>query len=135
MNWITVDELMVIHAKVIAETGGAGGIVNGGALQSAVQRPFTTFAGNPLFESLVDKVAARIHSIVSFHPFVDGNKRAALVAGDVVLRLNQQRLKPSEEVEPFFWSIARGEKDVAEIAAWLETNTEPFESSPEGEHP
>jgi death-on-curing protein len=61
-----------------------------------------------------------------FHPFADGNKRTALVASDICLRLNGYRLVPSEAVEPFFWAIARGEKDVEEIAIWLQSHVEPW---------
>lgn len=65
---------------VIEETGGVGGVVNPGGLESAVQRPFSAFENIELFPDLEAKVAALIHSIIAFHPFVDGNKRTALVA-------------------------------------------------------
>jgi len=79
-----------------------------------------------LFLDLVSKVAALIHSLIAFHPFLDGNKRTALVAADVCLRLNGYRLVPSEQIEPFFWSVARGENDVNQIAQWLSTHVQPF---------
>jgi len=79
-----------------------------------------------LFPDLVSKVAALIHSIIAFHPFADGNKRTALVAADVCLRLNGYRIVPSEEVEPFFWAVARGEREVDGIAQWLRSHTEPW---------
>lgn len=131
MNWITVEELLLIHARVIDETGGAHGVINAGAVQSALQRPFSAFGGQAFFPGLLDKVAALVHSIIAFHPFVDGNKRTALVAGDVVLRLNGSRLIPSDAVEPFFWAIARGEHDEQQITAWLAANTGP--QAPSGE--
>jgi len=87
---------------------------------------FTAFAGEELFLDLVSKVAALIHSLIAFHPFLDGNKRTALVAADVCLRLNGYRLVPSEQIEPFFWSVARGENDVNQIAQWLSTHVQPF---------
>ena len=124
MNWITLDDLLLIHARVIEATGGVRGVVNAGGLESALLRPFTTFDGVELFPDLLAKVAALIHSIIAFHPFADGNKRVALVAGDICLRLNGLRLTPSDDVEPFFWSIARGEQAVESIAAWLREHTE-----------
>lgn len=126
MTWISLFELVVIHHRVIEETGGLHGTANPGALESAVARPFVAFAGAELFPDLITKVASLIHSLVAFHPFLDGNKRTALVAGDVCLRLNGYRLVPSHESEPFFWSIARGEQNVNEIGQWLRTHTEPF---------
>ena len=127
MNWITLEELALIHERVIAETGGVHGITNPGGLESALARPFTAFGGQELFLDLWGKVAALVHSVIAFHPFADGNKRTALVAADVCLRLNGFRLVPSGEVEPFFWAAARGEKAIEEIAAWLKAHSEPWQ--------
>jgi death-on-curing protein len=124
LNWISLEELAVIHERVVEETGGVHGIMNPGGLESAIARPFTTFGGKQLFPDLLSKVATLIHSLIAFHPFVDGNKRTALVAADVCMRLNGYRLVPSDEVESFFWAIARGEKSIEEITVWLKANTE-----------
>ncbi|OGF67416.1 MAG: hypothetical protein A2Y62_02270 [Candidatus Fischerbacteria bacterium RBG_13_37_8] len=114
---------MIIHENVIAETGGVHGIINPGSLESSLARPFTTVGNKEFFPTLWAKVSALIHSLIAFHPFVDGNKRTALVAADVCLRLNGYRLIPSDEVESFFWSIARGEQSIEEIINWIENNT------------
>ena len=119
MNWISSFELLLIHEKVIAETGGNKGVLNFGNLKAAVSRPFAAFGDQEVFPSLTAKIAAQIHAISSYHPFVDGNKRAALVAADVCLRLNGYRLAASVDLESFFWSIARGERSVEDIEAWL----------------
>ncbi len=126
MNWINELDLLIIHALVLQETGGAIGVRDLHTLTSAVSRPFATFEGQDLYPDLFHKVAALIHSIIMFHPFVDGNKRVGLVAGDVCLRMNGHRLVSSEEVESFFWSIARGEQSVESIAEWLREHTEPL---------
>lgn len=130
MNWITLLELLLIHDRVLQETGGVHGVTNPGGIESALARPFTSLGGVELFPDLTSKVAALIHSLIAFHPFADGNKRAALVAADVCLRLNGYRLVPSEEVEPFFWAVARGEKDIDDIVIWLSTH---IGASPNGE--
>lgn len=127
MNWMTIEELLLIHERVIEATGGLKSHVNLGSLESALSRPFTSFAGQEMFPTLHDKIGALIHSIIAFHPFVDGNKRTALVAADVCLRLNGYRLVPSDEVEPFFWSVARGEQSLEDIIVWLQHHTEPWE--------
>ena len=126
MNWLSPAELVIIHARVIAETGGLPGVSNPGAVESALARPFTSFAGQELFPDLPAKVGALVHSIILFHPFFDGNKRTALVAADICLRLNGYRLTPSDEIEPFFWAMARGEKDIPEITEWLRRQVEPW---------
>ena len=119
MNWISSFELLLIHEKVITETGGNKGVLNFGNLKAAVSRPFTAFGDQEVFPSLTAKIAAQIHAISSYHPFVDGNKRTALVAADVCLRLNGCCLAASDDLESFFWSIARGERSVEDIEAWL----------------
>jgi len=126
VNWISLQELILIHARVIEETGGAQGTINPGGVESALARPFSAFDGTELFADLPAKVAALVHALIQFHPFVDGNKRTALVAADVCLRLNGYRLIPSEQVESFFWAIARGEKSAEQIAEWLTTRIEPW---------
>lgn len=73
MNWITLTELVLIHERVINQTGGVHGITNPGGLESALARPFTAFGGKELFPDLISKVAAMIHSLIAFHPFADGN--------------------------------------------------------------
>jgi death-on-curing protein len=75
MNWITLLDLVIIHERVIEETGGVNGVTNPGGLESALARPFTSFEEIALFPDLVSKVAALIHSIIAFHPFADGNKQ------------------------------------------------------------
>jgi len=99
---------------------------NPGGLEACLARPFSGFGETEIFPNLASKVAALTHSIISGHPFVDGNKRTALVAADVCLRLNGYRLIPSQEAEQFFWDVARGEKSVGEITDWIQTHMEPW---------
>lgn len=123
MNWISSFELLVIHEKVIAETGGNQGVLNFSNLKAAVQRSFAAFGDKELFPDLTSKVAALIQAIALYHPFIDGNKRTSLVAADVCLRLNGYRLANSDDVESFFWSIARGERAVEDIESWVINQT------------
>ena len=127
MKWITLEELLLIHEKVIEEIGGIKGQINVGSLESSLLRPFTSFDNKEMFPMLWDKIGVLIHSIIAFHPFSDGNKRTALVAADVCLRLNGYHLIPSSEVESFFWSIARGEKTVETIIDWVNDHIEHWE--------
>ena len=124
MNWINLADLVLVHEQVIDATGGVHGIINPAALESALVRPFTSLGGEDMFPNLWSKVAALIHSIITFHPFADGNKRTALIAADVCLKLNGFKLVASEETAPFFWAIARGEKSLEEIITWLKAHTE-----------
>ncbi|MCW5935265.1 MAG: type II toxin-antitoxin system death-on-curing family toxin [Fimbriimonadia bacterium] len=115
MIWLSSAEILHIHHLIIQETGGLPGVLNQDALSSALARPFSSYESLEFYPDILSKVAVLIHSLISSHPFVDGNKRIALVAGDVCLRLNGYFLVPSDKVEPFFWSIARGEQSVETI--------------------
>lgn len=126
MTWITVRELLAIRRNVVAHHDLRRGIHNRAAVYSAVRRPFTAFGGHDLFPTLLEKVAALIHTLIAFHPFLEGNESTALVAADVCLRLNGRRIAPSADVDPFFRAIARGDHEVATIAAWLVLHTEPW---------
>jgi death on curing protein len=126
VKWITLDELLSIHQDAIVFAGGASGVRNPGALESALARPFTSFGGVEIFPGLEAKVAALIDSLIAFHPFIDGNKRTALAAANICLQLHGKHIIPSKEVEPYFWSIARGEQTIEEIKEWLNSNIEPW---------
>jgi len=129
LNWLSLRELVLIHGVVITETGGVPGIINPVALESALLRPFSSFGGQEHYPAIWQKIAALVHSLIVFHPFADGNKRTAFVAADVILKLNGYHLRPSPDHEAFFWAIARGEKSVEAIAAWLKEAAEPWEAT------
>lgn len=129
MIWITPRELLVIRRHVTERLPFQTGIVNAAAIYSAVRRPFTAFGGHELYPTLLEKVAALIHSLIAFHPFTEGNESTALLAGDVCLRLNGRRLRPDAALASFVRSIARGECEVPEIAAWLGESSERIKSN------
>lgn len=128
MNWITIEELLYLHEGISAEIGCATGILNVGGLETVLVRPFTSFDGRDMFPDLNSKVAVLIHSLIAFHPFVDGNGSLALIAADVCLKLNGRRIVPSDENAKFFKAIVLGEKSVADIAEWLVAHTESWHS-------
>ncbi len=70
MNLLSLIELALIHERVIEETGGVHGMTNPGGLESALERPFTSFGGVALFPDLISKVATLIHSMIAFHPML-----------------------------------------------------------------
>jgi death on curing protein len=123
MKWISIEELLFIHEKVIKETGGISGVINFPSIESCLNKPFTSFGGVDVFPEIRDKVACLIHSIISFHPFIDGNKRTALVAADVCLNLNGLCLEETHDLEPFFWEIAKGNKEINEISIFIKNHS------------
>ncbi len=124
MRYLTPEQVLFIHARLIAETGGGHGIRDLSLLLSAVARPQAVFDGNELYPDLYHKAAALMDSLINNHPFVDGNKRSGIASAAMLLRLNGYQLTASnEEVEFFVLAIARGEESVEAIAEWLSLNT------------
>lgn len=124
MRYLTPEQVLFIHARLIAETGGEHGIRDLGLLLSAVARPEGTFDGEELYPDLYHKAAALMESLINSHPFVDGNKRSGIASAAMFLRLKGYQLTASnEELESFVLSIARGEVSVEAIAEWLNLNT------------
>lgn len=85
---LTAETVKAIHDEVLQAHGGLGGLRDAGLLDSAVSAPQATWGGEPLFTDAVDVAAAYLFYICRNHPFNDGNKRAALASGLVVLKAN-----------------------------------------------
>ena len=119
--WVPEKAVLGVHAEMIAEHGGLGGVRDPGLLDSALARPQNLYAyGDP---TLFELAAAYAHAIVRNHPFVDGNKRAALMTAYVFLRLNGYRLTaPEVEAVAVFRDLAAGEIDETVLTKWIESN-------------
>lgn len=85
MRYLTLGEVVDLHRAVIETAGGASGIRDLGALESALAQPRASFGGVDLHTSLTDKAAALCFSLVNNHPFVDGNKRLGHAATETFL--------------------------------------------------
>ena len=85
---LTVDIVSEIHAEAIAAFGGMNGVRDVALLESAVAAPQATFGGESPFKDLAEVAAAYLFYLCRNHPFLDGNKRTALGACIVFLRLN-----------------------------------------------
>lgn len=82
-EYVTTADALFFHQQLIQRYGGASGVRDLGALESALHRPQTGY-----YDTLVDEAAALLESLVQNHPFVDGNKRVAFAVVDVFLRIN-----------------------------------------------
>jgi death-on-curing protein len=122
---IEVSEVEKIHNILIDRFGGAKGVRDKGILESAIGRPFRTFGGKDLYPDPVEKAAAIFESIVSNHPFVDGNKRTAYVLLRLVLKRNQLDIKVGQDVKyDFVIKAAKGELTFDKIREWIRDNLE-----------
>ena len=124
IRYLTSEQVLFIHARLLAETGGEHGIRDLGLLQSAVARPQAVFDGNELYPGIHQKAAALLESLINNHPFVDGNKRTGITAAAMFLKINNFSLTASnQEVESFVLSIASGEQTVESITEWLKSHS------------
>lgn len=112
----TLEEALELHSRVIEAFGGSAGVRDLGMLESALYRPQMKY-----YESLFDKAAALLESLLMNHPFVDGNKRVAFFLTDSFLRLNGYRLDVSaQRTYNFFMKlIAHAPDRLDKIRAWL----------------
>jgi death-on-curing protein len=92
MRYLSIAEVLDIHERLLADSGGILGVRDLGALESAVSQPRATYGGLDLYPDLVAKAAALCYSLVMNHAFVDGNKRIGHAAMETCLILNGQRL-------------------------------------------
>ncbi len=85
---LTVEVVQEIHTEAIGQFGGSAGIRELALLESAVAAPRATFGGESVYTDVAEVAAAYLFFLCRNHPFVDGNKRAALGSCIVFLRLN-----------------------------------------------
>ena len=88
VQFLSSDELLEIHTKLIARYGGPPGLRDAGLLESALFRPQTGY-----YNDLAEMGSALFESLILNHPFVDGNKRIAFFGTDVFFRLNGYKLE------------------------------------------
>ena len=120
MEYLTVAEVLLLHARLIQRTGGSGGVRDVGLLESALARPQAAFGGEDLYPDLWSKAAALMQALVQTHPCVDGNKRTALAATGIFLELNDHVLAASnDEALDFARQVTGGEMTLQEMATWL----------------
>lgn len=120
MKYLTVEQVLAIHARAIARFGGDPGIRDRGLVESAVAQPRAAFGGQPLYPTLEEKAGALAFSLIKNHAFVDGNKRVGAAALLTFLGRNGYTLRASvDEMESIIMRVAAGELDRAGFVAWV----------------
>lgn len=123
--YLSITQILAIHDRMIKRFGGLAGIRDLSLAESAVGRPQSTFDGKDLYESIFQKAAALLQSLLENHPFVDGNKRTALTSTGVFLELNGYILLNFhvEEVE-FAIQVDKESLTIEEITKWLHDHSQ-----------
>ncbi|MDA0810777.1 MAG: type II toxin-antitoxin system death-on-curing family toxin [Verrucomicrobia bacterium] len=119
---LTLEIVEEIHAEAIAQFGGSFGLRDRAMLESAVAAPQASFGGRSPFTDVIDVAGAYLFYLCSNHPFIDGNKRAALGACLVFLQLNGISPAPdSVEWENLTMAVAAGALARDEVTERLRT--------------
>ncbi len=119
--WIPREMILAMHLRQLAEHGGGEGVRDTGLLDSALGRPENKLAyGEP---DIFDLAAAYAYGIARNHPFIDGNKRTALVASFTFLYVNGYALETSQDENVrVFLALAAGDLDEDNLAAWFRSH-------------
>jgi death-on-curing protein len=120
MRYLTLHEVLEAHEHILQQSGGEPGVLNLGALESALAQPRMTFDDHDLYPTLVEKAAALGFSLIQNHPFVDGNKRTAHAAMETLLVLNSYQIVATvEEQEDIILNVAAGKSNREVFTEWL----------------
>lgn len=121
VQFLSLDEAIAIHERLIERFGGSEGLRDPGLLESALFRPQTGY-----YADLAQMAAALFESLISNHAFVDGNKRVAFFISDTFLRLNGWFLKVEADHGYSFIinSLEAGKCDYDHILPWIQNYLE-----------
>lgn len=123
-NWILEDVVSAVHKRQIAEHGGAEGVRDVNLLLSALAKPRNLYNYSDSKPDISAMAASYAYGIARNHPFVDGNKRTALVVCRLFLKLNGVELTiTNAEKYHIFMRLAAGKLSKEKLANWMRTNS------------
>ena len=127
MRYLSLPEVLEIHRRVLAQSGGAGGVRDLGAIESALTQPEMTFDGDDLYPTLAAKASAICFSLLMNHPFVDGNKRVGHAAMEIFLVLNGHELCAEvDNAESVILQLAAGRLTREDFVDWVTTHIQRY---------
>ena len=122
-DFLLLTDVLQLHADQIKRYGGSLGVRDMGLLESAIAQPQTGLGGDYFYDEPFGMAAAYMFHIVQNHPFVDGNKRAGVVAALLFLSLNGRIIQaPQGSLYDLTIQVATGQADKVEIAAFFESH-------------
>ena len=129
MRFLTVEEILELHDRVIKASGGMSGVRQLGDVEKAVAQPQMSFEGQDLYVGLAEKAAALGFSLICNHPFVDGNKRIGHAALETFLVLNGWELDATvDEQERIILAVADATLGREQFVAWVASHMRPMAS-------
>jgi death on curing protein len=123
VRFLTLGEVLALHRRILAGSGGRTGIRDLGAIASALAQPRVSVGGKDAYPTLLEKAAALGYSLIRNHGFIDGNKRIAHAAMEVFLIMNGMEIRASvDEQERLMLSLAAGKVSREALTDWLRSN-------------
>ena len=124
MYYLTGEDILYLHFKLIEDFGGSHGIRDENRLKSVVEAPKQEVFGKELYPDIFDKAAVYARNIISDHLFVDGNKRSGITCASVFLLKNGYKLSAkNKELEDFAVKIAVDKLGLNLVSEWFKKNS------------
>ena len=124
IRFVPLEVVLTIHADLLQRYGGRAGMRDRKLLESALAQPKMTIEGRFVHKTIFEKAAAYGYHLCKNHPFVDGNKRVALVLMDIFLERNGWEIVAHEEqAYAMMMDLATGKLSKAQLASWLKKNS------------
>lgn len=121
MKTLQIKDIIKLHSKMIAATGGASGIRDIGLVESAFNRCHSSFGGQDLYPEVIEKISVTAYSLINNHGFIDGNKRIGIAVMLMLLKLNDLQITYSQtELVDLGAGVASGEINEDGIEKWIE---------------
>lgn len=131
MRYLALGEVLWLHGRLLATSGGAAGVRDFGRLQAALEQPKATWDDADLYPDLQSKAAALCFGLVLGHPFVDGNKRIGHAAMEMFLLLNGFTLDADVgDAERVMLALAAGSLTRDELLEWIRSHIAPMGDEP-----
>lgn len=125
MQYLSVQDLIVINEEVVLATGGSSGVRDTGLVESISMKPRATFGGEDLYPDVFLKAAVLYEAVINYHAFVDGNKRTGLASLIEFLLRNSFKLRATNlELEQYTLLVATYNPDLADVAVWVREHCE-----------
>ncbi len=120
MRFLSTDNIIIFHEKIIKETGGSFGIRDRGLIESALGRAFMTYDSKDLYPSNIEKISVISHSLICNHGFIDGNKRIGVAVLVLMLKLNNIDVRYTQnELIDLGLKTAEGFLKEKDISNWI----------------
>ena len=122
MITLTKEQVLLLHKSIYERYGGSYGVRDEGLLDSALEAPFQTFAGQDLYPTDMDKIVRFGYGLIGNHPFHDGNKRIGALVLLTLLELNGYLINTTDkDLSDVIYAVASGSdgKSYEDLLSWV----------------